>query len=113
MLLLGDSFAAIYAQPELGFGAGGGFAERLSFHLGLPVDRILRNAGGASATRAALAEEVGRDPHRLDGVRVVVWQLAARELSQGDWRSVPLPAASAPAGDLPTSAHRTAAGESR
>lgn len=113
VLLLGDSFAAIYSQAELGFGAGAGFAERLSLHLGLPVDRILRNAGGASATRAALAEELARDPHRLGGVRAVVWQLAARELSQGDWRSVPLPAASAPAGDLPASAARTAAGGSR
>lgn len=98
VLLLGDSFAAIYSQAELGFGAGAGFAERLSFHLGLPVDRILRNAGGASATRAALGEELARDPRRLDGVRAVVWQLAARELSEGDWRSVPLPEPAVPAG---------------
>jgi len=96
VLLLGDSFSAIYAQPELGFGAGAGFAERLSFHLGLPVDRILRNAGGASATREALAQELARDPNRLDGVRAVVWQLAARELSQGDWRPVALPGPSGP-----------------
>ncbi len=93
VLLLGDSFAAIYSQPELGFGASAGLAERLSFHLGLPVDRILENAGGASATRAALARELERDPHRLDGVRVVVWQFAARELTIGDWRETPLPQA--------------------
>lgn len=91
VLLLGDSFSAIYSQPELGFGAGAGFAERLSFHLGLPVDRLLRNAGGATATREALAEELARDPERLGGARVVVWQFAARELSQGSWRSVPIP----------------------
>ncbi len=113
VLLLGDSFAAIYSQAELGFGAGAGFAERLSFHLGLPVDRILRNAGGASATRAALAEELVRDPRRLDGVRAVVWQLAARELSEGDWRAIPLPAASTPAGDPPGPAAGTNGAESR
>ena len=116
VLLLGDSFSAIYAQAELGFGAGAGLAERLSFHLGLPLDRILRNAGGASATRAALAAELERDPRRLAGVRVVVWQLAARELSQGDWRNVPLPAPPAPpapSGDRPTAAADAAAAESR
>ncbi|MCB1009634.1 MAG: hypothetical protein KDB94_12180 [Acidobacteria bacterium] len=86
VLLLGDSFTAIYSTPELGFGASAGLAERLAFHLGLPVDRIVENAGGASATRAALA----KDPSRLDGVRAVVWELAARELTVGDWSPTPL-----------------------
>jgi alginate O-acetyltransferase complex protein AlgJ len=88
VLLLGDSFSAVFSQPDLGWGAGGGLAERLAFHLGLPVDRILRNAGGASATRRALADELARDPSRLDGVRVVVWQLAAREITQGEWTRI-------------------------
>jgi alginate O-acetyltransferase complex protein AlgJ len=92
VLLLGDSFSAVYSQPDLGWGAGAGLAERLSLHLGLPVDRVVRNAGGASATRLALADELRRDPGRLDGARVVVWELAARELSQGVWRPVRLPA---------------------
>lgn len=88
VLLLGDSFSAIYSQAELGFGTGAGFAERLSFHLALPIDRLVRNAGGASATREALAEELARDPERFTEVRVVVWQFAARELTQGEWRPV-------------------------
>lgn len=91
VLVLGDSFTAIYSQSDLGWGAGAGFAERLAFHLGLPVDRIARNAGGASATREALAAELARDPTRLDGVRAIVWQLAAREISGGEWREVELP----------------------
>jgi alginate O-acetyltransferase complex protein AlgJ len=90
VLLLGDSFTAVFSQGDLGWGGGAGLAERLSFHLGLPVDRIVRNAGGASATREALAAELASDPTRLDGVRVVVWQLAARELTQGAWRPVEL-----------------------
>lgn len=90
VLLLGDSFTAVYSQGDLGWGSGAGLAERLSFHLGLPVDRVVRNAGGASATREALAAELASDPSRLDGVRVVVWQLAARELTQGAWRPVEL-----------------------
>ncbi|HEX9798735.1 MAG TPA: hypothetical protein VGC00_01055 [Thermoanaerobaculia bacterium] len=93
ILLLGDSFAGIYSSPDLGWGAGAGLADRLAAQLGLPVDRILRNAGGASATRAALADAWRRDPARFASLRVVVWQLAARELSQGEWRDVELPAA--------------------
>lgn len=91
VLLLGDSFSAIYALPELGWGSGAGLAERLAFHLGLPVDRLVRNAGGASATRTLLAAELAREPTRLDGVQVVVWQFAARELTGGDWRRIELP----------------------
>ena len=95
VLLLGDSFSAVFSLPDLGWGSGAGLAERLSFHLGLPVDRIVRNAGGASATREALVDELTREPGRLDGVRVVVWEFAARELSQGAWRPVELPAPAA------------------
>ena len=91
VLLLGDSFSAVYSQAELGWGTGAGLAERLSWHLGRPVDRIVRNAGGATAAREALAAALTAEPDRLDGVRVVVWEFAARELTQGDWRPVALP----------------------
>ena len=84
----GDSFAAIYSASELGWGAGAGLPERLAARLGLPVDRIVQNAGGASATRERLARELAADPARLDGVRVVVWIFAAREWSRGAWRDV-------------------------
>jgi alginate O-acetyltransferase complex protein AlgJ len=93
VLLLGDSFSAVFSQPDLGWGSGAGLADRLAFHLGLPIDRITRNAGGASATREALAAELARDPARLDGVRVVVYELAAREITQGEWLEVELPVA--------------------
>jgi hypothetical protein len=33
-----------------------------------------------------------RDPGRLDGKRVVVYEFAARELAFGDWKLLPLPA---------------------
>jgi len=39
-----------------------------------------------------LAREMGGGVDRLAGKRVVVWQFAARELSAGDWRVIPLPA---------------------
>ncbi len=86
VLLLGDSFTNVFSDARLGWGAGAGLAERLAFHLQRPVDRIAQNAGGAHASREALA----REPERLGNTRVVIYQFAERELSFGDWRSVGL-----------------------
>ena len=116
VLLLGDSFSNIYSDraafahetvdgEPLDWGAAAGLGEQLAFELDRPVDRIVRNAGGAHATRVALAGEVlraadaGRD--RLAGVRVVVYQFAMRELARGDWRAVTLGAVRAHAVDPP------------
>lgn len=91
VLLLGDSFTNVFSDAGLGWGAGAGLAERLAFHLQRPVDRIARNAGGSHVTRRLLAQELARAPRRLERVKVVVYQFAVRELSQGDWPVIPLP----------------------
>ena len=88
VLLLGDSFTNIYSQEGLGWGAGAGLAERLSYHLQQPVDTLVRNDDGAVATRLLLSREVARERDRLAGVQLVIWEFAARELSAGDWRLV-------------------------
>lgn len=85
VLLLGDSFTNVFATADLGWGEGAGLAEQLACELGMPVDRIARNAGGAHASRAELARAIVRGEEPLAGVRAVVWQFATRELSQGDW----------------------------
>lgn len=90
VLLLGDSFTNIFSDPGLGWGAGAGLAERLAFHLQRPVDRIARNAGGSHVTRRLLAQQLARDLHRLDRVKLVVYQFAVRELSKGDWPVISL-----------------------
>lgn len=87
VLVLGDSFSNIYALESMGWGTSAGFAEQLSYTLRRPVDRLVQNDEGAFATRAMLQ----RDPDRLDGKRVVVYQFAARELAFGDWKLAPLP----------------------
>jgi hypothetical protein len=87
VLVLGDSFANIYALESLGWGTAAGLVEQLSYVLRRPIDRIVQNDEGASATRAMLL----RDPARLEGKRVVIYQFAARELASGDWRLLPLP----------------------
>jgi alginate O-acetyltransferase complex protein AlgJ len=66
----------------MGWGSSAGFAEQLSYVLRRPVDRLMQNDQGAFATRAMLQ----RDPGRLAGKRVVIYQFAARELTMGDWK---------------------------
>jgi len=87
VLLLGDSFSNIYTLESMGWGTSAGFAEQLSYSLGMTIDRLLQNDQGAFATRALLQ----REPERLNGKRVVIYQFAARELIDGDWTVLPLP----------------------
>ena len=90
VLLLGDSFANIYSDPSLGWGSGAGFAEHLSYWGHRTIDVVALNDGGVNGSRQALA----RQPGRLDGKQVVIWQFAARDLTAkaGEWAVVPLPA---------------------
>ena len=87
VFVLGDSFSNIYALESMGWGTSAGLAEHLSYTLRRPVDRLVQNDEGAFATRAMLA----RDPDRLAGKRVVVYQFTARELAFGDWKLIALP----------------------
>jgi hypothetical protein len=91
VLLLGDSFANIYSLEEMKWGRSAGLAEQISFHLGRPLDAILRNDAGAFATRQMLATELARGHDRLAGKKIVIWEFAARELSSGDWKLIQLP----------------------
>ena len=92
VLLIGDSFANIFSLEAMGWGTAAGLAEQLSFTLGRPVDRLVQNANGAFASREALARELARGHDRLSGKRVVIYQFATRELTDGDWRLVDLDA---------------------
>jgi len=90
VLVLGDSFSNIFSFEPMGWGESGGFAEQIAFYLGCSVDRMIRNDGGAFATREMLQRDLARGVDRLAGTRVVVWQFATRELAVGDWRILPL-----------------------
>lgn len=85
VLLLGDSFSNIYSLGSMGWGTSAGLAEHLSLALRRPLDRLVQNDEGAVATRAMLQ----RDPARLQGKRVVIYQFAVRELAGGDWKVLP------------------------
>ena len=85
VLVLGDSFSNIYSRPLPDLHSGGaGFIEHLSYALARPVDRIVQDGSGAFATREVLQ----RDPDRLTGKRLVVYQFAVRELTIGDWKVI-------------------------
>jgi alginate O-acetyltransferase complex protein AlgJ len=88
VLLLGDSFTNIYSQPAMGWGASGGFAEHLSYHLGRSVDVIALNGAGASTVR----EELSRRAATRAGPwpsKVIVYEFAMRFLMGENWRPIP------------------------
>lgn len=81
LVLLGDSFTAIYSDPESGWGSGAGLAEQLSYSLRRPIDRLTGNPHWA--LEAA--------PERLEGKRLLVYEFTTRDLSHGSWPLTRLP----------------------
>lgn len=85
ILLLGDSFSNIFSLRGMGWGEDAGFSEHLGAALGMRIDTILRNSDGASATRGILSRELSKGKDRLEGKKIVVWEFAASQLTEGDW----------------------------
>jgi hypothetical protein len=86
VLVLGDSFTNVYSLGAMGWGEGAGLAAHLAIALGREVDVIAQNDSGAFATRKLLSEALAAGEDRLAGKRVVIWELASRELAVGDWK---------------------------
>ncbi len=91
VLVLGDSYSNIYSADGLGWGGGAGFAEQLSVQLNHRVDKSARNDAGAKSARRMLVAEAAKSPGWLDGKKIIIWVMAAREFVRGDWSSVALP----------------------
>jgi len=89
ILLLGDSYANIFSDPEMGWGENAGLGERLSFYLQSLCKVVAVNGNGAHASR----ENLARNPDLLEGKQVVVWEFAARELDQDRWEKIAIPEA--------------------
>lgn len=85
VLVLGDSFCNIFSMAGMGWGEDAGFTEHLGAALMQPVDAILRNGDGAHATRSMLARELNAGQNRLEGKKVVVWEFAASQITEGIW----------------------------
>jgi hypothetical protein len=86
VLLLGDSFTNVFSASSMGWGEAAGLAPHLARALGRDIDLIAQNDSGAFATRKLLSEALRAGEDRLAGKKVVIWELAARELAAGDWR---------------------------
>ncbi|RHJ87652.1 hypothetical protein [Parabacteroides sp. AM08-6] len=85
ILFLGDSFSNIYSLEGMGWGKVAGLAEHLSYFLQQPIDVIRRNDEASIATRKILEAEQKGGRDRLAGKKVVIWEFAMRELTQGNW----------------------------
>ncbi|MFN7940390.1 MAG: hypothetical protein U0X73_02230 [Thermoanaerobaculia bacterium] len=88
VLLLGDSFSTVFARTP-GVEGGAGFADQLSYHLGLPVASHAQEGAVGLQLVPSLAAS------RLASARVVIYELAERLLAIGDWPPVELPAVAA------------------
>jgi hypothetical protein len=80
VLLLGDSYSAVFADESAGLQA------QIASRLGLPVEAIVRAGVGPNDLR----DELSRRPEVLRGKTVVVWEMATRLLLH-KWLRVPLP----------------------
>lgn len=116
VLLLGDSFTNVFSLDQMGWGEAAGFGAHLARALGRDVDVIAQNDSGAFATRQLLANALADAPgegagagarDRLSGKKVVIWELASRELAVGNWKPIAWPAVAA-AGARPPSADGSA-----
>jgi hypothetical protein len=86
VLLIGDSFCRIF---EEGSAVGAGLRSQLAVRLCRPVAMVQQDGGGATLVR----QELVRRPEWLQGVKVVVWEFAERDLTSVDaeWAEVELP----------------------
>jgi hypothetical protein len=89
VLVLGDSFCNVFSRPDLGWGEGAGLGEQLMKALGVHVQVIAQNGGGATGARETLAQK----PQALRQKKIVVWTFSSRDLFDEAirWECVPLP----------------------
>mgnify|MGYP000220314150 CR=1 FL=1 len=82
LILLGDSFSAVFSEPILGWGSDAGLLDQLREGYGISVKPFVNHGDPVQAPRQSLQrylEAGGELPDR------VVWQFAERFLNEGDW----------------------------
>jgi alginate O-acetyltransferase complex protein AlgJ len=91
VLLIGDSNSTVFSTPDTGSDCAG-FGPHLSRLLNRPVDALV--APGLIPRQ--VQADLRRDPARLRGKRLVIWQFAARMLTAHAWPPILDPAAGEP-----------------
>tara|TARA_R100000027_G_scaffold67402_1_gene65967 strand:+ start:12044 stop:13234 length:1191 start_codon:yes stop_codon:yes gene_type:complete len=84
VIFLGDSFAAIYSDPVLGWGAGAGMQDWLPQVLGTRVDFRL-NYGDPVSEPGRQLERILSSPDLENIPEVVIWEFSERFLYEGNW----------------------------
>ena len=80
IILLGDSFTNIYSSNEgLGWGNNAGLPEHIASNVGIPIDVISINGGGATEVRKKLAQRRGSSED-MKNKKVVIWAITCRDL---------------------------------
>jgi len=85
VVVVGDSYVAFGA--ESGYGLG----QQLADELGIAVDVLSTNAGGANDARMNLIRAAVADPTYLAGKKCVIWCFASRELVGVKWFPLSFP----------------------
>ncbi len=85
ILLLGDSHTLVFHTGGDLHAKGAGLVDQLAFELGMPLDLIGVRGSGATSSRVNLLRRGG-----VEGKKLVIWVLTARELTEGDWKQVPV-----------------------
>jgi alginate O-acetyltransferase complex protein AlgJ len=88
ILLMGDSYARIFSADDLKWGTESGLPEHLSLSMGRPIDLLAINSGGANTCRLTLA----RNSNRLNGKKLLIYEFAARDLTESGWQHIRLKA---------------------
>jgi len=69
-----------------------GLSDHLAASLGVLPSVVAVRGGGSTSSRVNLYRAASKDQSLLPSTKVVLWVLAARDLTQAqDWKSVPLP----------------------
>lgn len=92
VLLLGDSHCLIFHAGGDMLASGTGLSDHLTAVLGTAPAVVGVRGGGATASRVNLYRKAAKDKAFLPATKIVLWCLAARDLTQAvDWKPVPLP----------------------
>lgn len=91
VLVMGDSFVNTYSHGGY-WGKGAGFAQQLSYYWRRPLDLIAMDRGGSNKTRLTLQLDMQRGHDRLANKKLVIYEVAARDLMDSSWKKIQLPA---------------------
>ncbi|HOX46441.1 MAG TPA: hypothetical protein PK668_22750 [Myxococcota bacterium] len=89
VLLLGDSHLLVFHVGGDMHAVGAGLPEQLGRELGWAVDTLAVRGSGGTAERQGVARRARQDPAWLASKKLLVWVVAARELSRSrtGWRT--------------------------